>query len=315
MPPARMVDEGARITKELITHYSKSGAELAAIWAPPGSGKTALLISLASRMAYQVGRRLVKETVIWRGRDEDNWHLIQGRKVCIFIHFLDSVSFVDVTGKELENLTIFRYDTAYDIIANVKRGWVNVVYEPRNYVMDEELLEEIATKQFMDDVPKKVSRSFFIYELIYFFKEYKRSDDYFTFIIDEADEIFRMNAPYPQSRFQQWFKDACLRDMRKNKLSFIITFHDYRELDYGVFFKVTTKVYLPAAVIPPAKYSVIRKKELAMTLNMGSYLIEKKGKFGIAEFDRVDTDNQVRAVWRHSPKPETPEMTVSMSHL
>ena len=72
MPPARMVDEGARITKELITHYSKSGAELAAIWAPPGSGKTALLISLASRMAYQVGRRLVKETVIWRGRDEDN---------------------------------------------------------------------------------------------------------------------------------------------------------------------------------------------------------------------------------------------------
>ena len=54
MPPARMVDEGARITKELITHYSKSGAELAAIWAPPGSGKTALLVSLASRMAYRV---------------------------------------------------------------------------------------------------------------------------------------------------------------------------------------------------------------------------------------------------------------------
>ena len=103
---------------------------------------------------------MVKETVIWRGRDEDNWHLIQGRMVFIFIHFLDSVSFVDVAGKELVNLTIFRYDTAYDIIANVKRGWVNVVYEPRNYVMDEELLEEIATKQFMDDVPKKVSRKF-----------------------------------------------------------------------------------------------------------------------------------------------------------
>jgi hypothetical protein len=68
-------------------------------------------------------------------------------------------------------------------------------------------------------------------------------------------------------------------------------------------------------VIPPAKYSIIRKKDLAMTLNMGSYLIEKKGKFGIVEYDRVDTDNQVRAVWRHSPKRETPEMIVSVAHL
>lgn len=297
---SELIKQGARITKELITHFPKSGGEVAGLWAEQGSGKTAFLVTVAGRTAYfnEKNRRLMKETVIWRGRPKDNWHLVEGKKFCVHIHFLDEIEFLDKNGTPITDLQIFKYDTAEDIIKNLKRGWVNVYYEPQNYLMDEELVEEIRKKQFIDTFPEVADPIFFTYELVYYIERYKRHDEFITFIIDEADELFEANPEGIKHHLQSWFRKTCLRDLRKSKLSFILASHDYREIDYRIMFKLMNKIYFPSAAIPPARYkSAIRKKDFAMRLKMGQYLIEKKGNFGIAEYDEINTDHSVRAVW------------------
>ena len=286
------IREGARLSQELLTHYPESGGELAAMWAPPGTGKTSLLVTIAGRVAYfdNAKKRLMKETVVWKGREEDNWHLIQGKKICVHVFFGDDISFLDTSGNPIEVETL-RYNTGYEIAQNLKRGWVNVVYEPRHYSMDEELLEEIMESQFLDTRPKRIPGAFFIYEVIYFIKKNKNPDEFVTVIIDEADHILRLNAKNPQRHFQDWFRDSIVRDLRKTKMSFLIAFHDSRTVDWTIIEKIMMRIYLKAALIP--KDSELRMRR--SSVKPGHYMIEKYGRFGIAKYDKIDTNNMVIA--------------------
>src|SRR5690554_7154299 len=92
---SELIKQGARITKELITHFPKSGGEVAGLWAEQGSGKTAFLVTVAGRTAYfnEKNRRPRKKTLICAARQKKNCNLLRGKKFCSKFTFFTRIKF------------------------------------------------------------------------------------------------------------------------------------------------------------------------------------------------------------------------------
>ncbi|MBW2673694.1 MAG: hypothetical protein JRD89_09835, partial [Deltaproteobacteria bacterium] len=217
------------------------------------------------------------------------------KKVCVHVHVDDDVKFLDNRNQELD-IPLYRYLTPRDIMENIRRSWVNVVYPPRDYAMSHEVIEEIIRRSFIEKFPGVVDRELFWYEMIHTLLKHKRPEDFYSLILDEADDIFPDSPRTPRYQLQDWFRATCLRDLRKTKLSFYVAFQTHIDFDYYILAKIPAKIYLKGAFLPSGKYTVV-KRSMPRYLRRGEYIIEKNGLYGKAKFPKIDTSDQVRAVF------------------
>lgn len=333
---------GATIQKETTIHddgIMHFGGISALISGPMGGGKTTYLIQAAgavgympdglSKESYDRNTPINPETVIWRGRKYDYWNsMIKSnwiksfphspvlRRVIVHIHEEDDLSFFEkrqpdkemiFDGDELDYLT---YQNAKDLYRNLKIGEINVVYEPTNYFLKEEVIEEMI-KQTLEDLrlarlkrkSKKKKKSeedeleinednsiqapspVFWYEFLETIMEIKKREEYFSVFIDEAHQVARMNPPGELYHLGNWLANSMI-DFRRNNLSLFLASQDIQLLDYRIVDRVLYFFWLPGARVYPRISRM--QQSLVDTLIKGEVVAElSRQKFGRINFKSI----------------------------
>ncbi|RPJ54368.1 MAG: hypothetical protein EHJ95_00270 [Methanobacteriota archaeon] len=290
--------EAAKLVDELSVHDIERGGVLCGIFGRMGSAKTTLLSTLSKKVAYinPEDDKPYLETVIWRGRHPVDYFLSMPpeRTVTLWLHESDSIQFFNERGRqyaESELPPILRYKDCYDLLSRLRWGGVNVVYEPRNYVLPETIKTVISRKIF-----EKVSYfdgdadpALFWFELIALLLVKKRLNKFISVFIDEAYEVF----PHTSSQIRwhlQDFLNYKLLDIRKCLISLYLTAHQTWHLDPFLSSSLQYRIYLRGSTV--ARNSLITNKGLPISLPKGQGIIEG-GLFGQFEFSRLPTFKRI----------------------
>ena len=272
---------GEKLTKNMLFHTKNIGGTLSIATGEQGSGKTSLLLYFSEILMNN------NEVVIWRGREVAQWHRLKNWKnrVKIFIHKDVNPTFYKIIDESHSKVKIpyHTYEHPKDIINNIEKGKLNVIYEPKFYKVSDEIREEIYYStgyKIKGNFPKG---SYFWFDL--FYSLITRMDRRFiSVMIDECDDVFPQNPCGDLWKLQEWFKDL-LKDARKSLISVYAGTHNLWDVDYRVLGKFQSYIYLKGS--KPLKTSLVNPKFI-IKLSRGYGVIEW-GKSGLFKFPAYPT--------------------------
>ncbi|MDW7990435.1 MAG: hypothetical protein RMH75_07240 [Archaeoglobaceae archaeon] len=284
-----------RLFEEITFHTFEFGGTTVEIYGSKGSAKTTLMLKIAEKVhceSYKNG--VEKEKVIWRGRDVDQWNWYPGKDVRVFVFYEDDVKFYYEDGRRVD-IEYSRYKNFDDILSNL--GEFNVVYEPKNYIMPNELLEIIKRRAPEAETVKGaehvlteacVDSSIWWFDFLYYLLHSTNRPRFISVMIDEADEVFPELPSGLRWHLQLWFKDI-VKDLRKRNISLYFSAHSFSDVDFRIRSKVQYRILLKGAKVP--KNSLINKTA-PLFLPLGKAFIERDG-FGIFAFDKLPTKQKI----------------------
>jgi len=279
---------GYNLLKDISHHVRQTGGTITSISGSMGSGKTTLLLTLASTTTCEnpdTGAT-EKETIIWRGRPDDSWNWIPKESECLFIHAMDWKSFkiLDDHKRPIpkEQLPpIVRYVSFADLYYKLKKGRINIVYEPSSYTLTENVKDQIRARGMSNqgDIFKGIDAMdpvLFWYEMILFLGNLKNSG-FISVILDEFDEICNAQPTGCRWHLSLWLKDL-LKDLRKKRISLIFASHSYTDWDGRLIPKIQYWIFMKGA--PPVNTNTRRSmvhKTATLMLEPGQFFIERSG--------------------------------------
>lgn len=332
---------GAAIQNEVQIHddgIMNFGGISALTTGPMGCGKTTYMIETAQAVAYMPDGLskdehnkdipLNPETVVWRGRKYDYWNSMiasnwlrsfpqshVARHVCVHVHKDDPLDFFELAEPRREvdfdgvELSFLEYKNAKDLYSNLVKGETNVVYEPTEYFLQNDVVEELI-KQTLEDLrlarlkrknrgkkktPEDVDidadkgiqapSSVFWYEFLETIMEIKKREEFFSIFIDEAHQVAKMNPPGELYHLGNWLANSMI-DFRRNNVSLFLASHDAQLLDYRIVDRVLYFFWMPGARVYPRISRI--KQPLVDTLVKGEVLPElSRQKFGKIKFGPI----------------------------
>nr|WP_013087934.1 p12-10p [Pyrococcus sp. 12/1]ADF80217.1 p12-10p [Pyrococcus sp. 12/1] len=287
---AMLARKGEELLNKLISQDPTFGGRLALITAPQGAGKTTLLLKLAEAL-------MGNEYVIWRGRDLAQFHRLPDwrKKVKIFAHKHDELTFYKLEhGSEYAEeiqIKVHKYETPEDILKQLEKDKLNVIFEPSFYSISEELALEVLRRSGLRINKKQLSEmksAYFWFEFLY--RLLLRPDRrWISILIDEIDDTFPETPTGLQWKLQAWVKDIA-KDLRKAFITLIGTTHTNTHVDWKIRSKMQARIYLSGAQLE--EDSLINDKEFPLRLAIGTALIEWYGLgFGLFKFSKLPEKN------------------------
>jgi hypothetical protein len=318
------------------------------ITGPMGCGKTTFMIQLSASVGslpggmtkeeYHTQSVLKPETVIWRGRRYDYWNSLVPwnwkdcypmspvyRPVRIHHHAGDTLSFferfeepepIEFNGN---GLTLNTYQSAKDVYDNLIPGGINVVYEPNQYFLDDDVVQQI-TKKTLEDLrlqrlkrsrkknredkgePVEAPSSAFWFELIEYVMKTKKQSEFYSMFIDEAHQVAPEKVPGEMWHLIGWLSNSII-DMRRNNLSLFLTTHDLKLVDYRVVDRMLYFTWMPGSRV----YKRLSQINPATPRGLvkGEFIIEgvNPAQFGLGMFNPIP--NQPPVVYTEGLKAST----------
>ena len=222
---AMFARKGEELLSKLLTQDPQYGGRLALITAPQGAGKTTLMLRFAESL-------MKREYVIWRGRDLAQFYRLPNwqRRVKIFAHKHDNVTFYKLKhgsedAEELK-LHIVKFETPDDILHQMEKEKMNVVFEPSFYQITEELALEVLRRSGLRIAKKQLKEmksAYFWFEFLYRLLE-RPDRRWISVLIDEIDDTFPETPTGLQWKLQAWVKDIA-KDLRKAFITLIGSTH------------------------------------------------------------------------------------------
>jgi len=282
--------KGEELLNKLISQNPQFGGRLALITAPQGAGKTTLMLKLAEAL-------MGKEYVIWRGRDLAQFHRLPNWKhrIKIFAHKYDELTFYRLKhgSEEAEELKlhIVKYETPEDILHQMEKDKLNVVFEPSFYSISEELALEVLKRSGLKISKKQLSEmksAYFWFEFLY--RLLLRPDRrWISVLIDEIDDTFPETPTGLQWKLQAWVKDIA-KDLRKAFITLIGSTHTNTHVDWRIRSKMQARIYLAGAQLE--EDTLIADKNATLKLPIGRAIIEWYGLgYGGFEFEPLPERN------------------------
>lgn len=255
--------------------------------------------------------RLKNETVYYRMRPDEmcnslwepfvrTWwpapkpckiHIHENDKNRVFFYHAKTSEGQEVKVQNLPPIAL--YGSMEELYRNTKKQGINLVIEPQEYAMSPEFVQKLRTKKMEDynfslrrkyprkkkkkdrdgtEDPIRAPPSIFWYEYIDYFLQEKDETNY-TFVMDEASQVFPMNARGDRYDLQEIFISYFL-DLRKNNTSMVLASQDLNYLDYRIVDRFPFRVWLKGA-IPPKRGSMVHRS-LPGSLLPGEGIVEKK---------------------------------------
>lgn len=307
-----------------------TGGELVMITGATGSGKSTLDIQFAAlsrhidyktdnpRSKEDIWKHhlevpAVNETIVWRGRKYDHWNIFMEenwKRSYPKAHYKPLTVFLPEPEKDTDNITFITehrgqvvtprlsegddlvyYRTVNDIYHHIKKGGINVIFEPIRYCLPRETVQYLTKQQLKIEVPADMCGEIPAPSPVWWFEfsaeilKLKRREEFYTIIMDEAHQVFPTN---PQGK--HWFLIAgfanLVIDFRKKNISFIPSTQDSNLLDYRIVDRMTHFIWLRGSK-PNQRRSRVSPK-LVGCLRTGKGLIERSNeRFGQMDFNRI----------------------------
>lgn len=329
---------GAYLMRDMCVHddgIEAFGGTSCILSGPMGCGKTTFMIQLAASVGSlpsgcckkECGTDIpiVPETVIWRGRRYDYWNSLVSenwkqsypqvkisRDVVIHRNINDSLVFFERFSEPEQiffdndnGLSLKTYKTAEELYRNFVSGAINVVYEPNEYFLHPDVVDQLTkksletlrsirlkkkkrTKKDEDDTrePVEAPSSSFWFELLERIMQLKSQKEFYSVFIDEAHQVAQEKVPGELWHLNGWLSNIII-DMRRNNVSLFLTTHDLKLVDYRVVDRMLYFIWMPGARI----YQRISQFNPIMTakINVGDYLVEgiNPMKFGFGKFNPI----------------------------
>ena len=276
--------KGRELAQKLITQDPYYGGREVIITGAKGSGKTTLMLRLADAL-------IGTEYVIWRGRTIDQYNRLPNwrERVKIFVHKDMKVKFKKmVIGQDdpeplrLGNL-IVRYSKPLDIIEQLEKDKLNVIYEPKFFQVSEEFADDVLARtgiEIHDFVDSEMKAAFFWFEFDWTLLQ-EKGGAWVSEFKDEAHQIYPQNAPSLHYWLNQYAMYA-MDDFRKQLVSHFLSTHLVTQIDSDIRAKIPFRIYLRGAVVE-RRQSAMRFKNVTMDLPRGVAKIEEIGG-GYGEF-------------------------------
>ena len=332
---------GLDLMKSLQIHddgFSAHGGVMATIVGPRGSGKTTLMLQAAESVHHlphlQTDRTVIDnmypETVVWRGRQYEYFNTlfpswwekqtkIQGKPV--YIHMIEGCDYkfyCDIPGQRRKTLDTSETEILYFkdirdlILNNIKKGCINVVFEPSLYIIPADVVKQFSLKDLKfkpvasktlededneDRYPRRRSSKekefcdteapspLFWYEFVDTLMQVKKREDFYTIVADESGDIF------PKTVMGQWYHMCAyfaksIADMRRFNISLFLATHEIGFVYYEIRRMSDYMIYMPGAR-PDGQFTRV-SQFLPTIINMGEFIIEvPMNRFGLATFPRL----------------------------
>lgn len=327
---------GAYLMRDMCVHddgLEAFGGTSCILSGPMGCGKTTFMIQLAasagslppgySKKDSPPDTPIRPETVIWRGRRYDYWNSLIGenwnksypqvkllRNVIIHHHKKDAFTFFERYSEPEEisfngnGLSLKSYSSAKELFHNFVPGEINVVYEPNEYFLHPDVVDQLTKKsletlrsvrlnkkkkekvEVKDREAVEAPSSSFWFELLECIMQLKSQKDFFSVFIDEAHQVAQEKVPGELWHLNGWLSNIII-DMRRNNVSLFLTTHDLKLVDYRVVDRMLYFIWMPGARI----YQRISQFNPIMTakISVGEYLVEgiNPMKFGYGKFNPI----------------------------
>jgi len=266
------------------------------------------------------GNKIHPETILWRGREFDQWHILVpetfkkhypnevSKPLRVHVYKHSDLSFwegifnekEDEIGelKKIQHLDIKKYTNLDQLYNNIIDGGNNIIYPPIKHFMSARLKDSINTKRNVSKRDRKylspredylVERDIFLFEIfeyLYRANADKAVKKWYTTIIDESHDLFRSNAPDVYYWVIECMVDV-LVDTRKNNLSIVAMTHALNLLDYRILERASHFIWLRGSK-PGGGYSTVDTR-LIKKLKPGQGVNESimDGLVGGFTFDRL----------------------------
>ena len=274
-----------------FSHTSTGGGITGALIGAMGCGKSTAMYHLCQAMTYSdpKSKRKRRETVLYRGRQLDNWNWIDPFQVYLHVHESDTVNFSLESAPDEQYLLaglnrshIRQYSNSYDLLKNIERNRVNVVYEPTRYAGTDELHDFLERVGYNGAI-QKISPSVFWIDLI---DRTIRSGnhEFWSFFLDEADDIFPGKSAKVRYYLNEWLWQSW-KDSRKFNKTMILSSHKPTNIDWRIKDLVNYWIWMKGAIIPST--SAIIHKRISGRLPIGWTIFERGGEFGPIPFPAV----------------------------
>jgi hypothetical protein len=304
-----------------------------------GCGKTTFWIQVANSIGsintgkgkedYRIGTQLTPETVIWRGRQLDYWNTFIPtnwkrsfpqspitRPVCVYVHENDDHRFRFFEGDSKSNeiafdgveLSYLTYTTPEDLYAKIIPGWVNVVYEPLNYFLNAEVVEELVKRTLQSLRDKRLQKekkrkkkeadeeergidmirapsAIFWFDLADNIVQKKPQNQFVSIFIDEAHQILPSDVYGEMWHLNAWFANSLI-DFRRRNISLYLTTHEVKQLDYRVTDRILYYFWMPGSVIYE-RMSML-DQPITRMIDKGECIAEQTNrKWGLVTFGKI----------------------------
>lgn len=284
-----------------------------------GSGKSTMLLQIAECTChapkgmnrYQASKKnlLIPETVIWRGRGFDHWNVMiperwnksfpksYAKPLRVFLHIDSDYRFIENYGELTyclnDDLDIRRYESPEDIYPNLLEGGINVIYEPSEYMIPPEIVNEILADKLkalfpLGECPATPAPSpVWWFEFVRYLLQNKKKYEYFTIEMDEAHEVIPAYAKGDHWHLVDKFGSRTVIEMRKKNITFIPATHGLNLLDFRTNQRANYFLWFRGSKTHSG-YSRIKQSLMSSLPENGVFFIEDSlSEFGYITFDRI----------------------------
>lgn len=316
---------GEQISYDVHTHddgVNATGGIVAMLLGMMGSGKSTMTVQMAQLSSYldgkidktsakNLGIAAKPETVIWRGLEYDHWNCLlptnfqrsfpnypNPKPVRVHIYYEDEIMFT-VQGRKKKHYLNFdpgqlmHYNSVKDVYDSLLPGGINVIYEPQKYFLNEKWVERLLAAMITkkggrkkeDLVNVQAPSAVWWYEYLEALLRLKDRYEFFTVMMDEADEVFPFGASGDLWHMIAWLTKSVVH-MRKNNISLIPATQDINLIDHRIYDRVNYYYWLPGSR-PKGRISMVHQN-LIRTLPKGWAINEESNRrFGRIRFGRI----------------------------
>ena len=305
-----------------------------------GSGKSTLMIQIAAASTYtppphskqDIYAPKYPETVIHRALEKDHWSCFlpeyfqasfpsaEVKPIRVHTHYKDNLVFTEeerdmeskggcrIQLKPIEEHT--RYHSAEDLYGNLLYGGINVVYEPRDYYLPQEVLDRVFS---YDLRPQKRSKeaikapsSVWWFEFLEALVRIKHRAEFFFINLDEAQTIF----PAGRARHEFWhligWFSEIMTSFRKSNISMNLGTQVLSDVDYRVANRLPYYIWLRGSS-PKPRMSMVTGRLIGVLPKGWAILEEPKERFGRLPFTRIPNQPPiVKTEYLPSGEQQTP---------
>lgn len=298
----------ATLMSTITTHNFERGGTQTLITGTQGSGKTTGLIHLAKGFCFvdpETGN-LIRETVIWRGRDVDYWMSFEPSECVVHVSTYDYPVFkvYDLSHKILDitGYNVLKYGSTKELMQNINLSKINVVYEPTNYTISKKLrkiIPNISSGKLRHQLGM-ISPYVWWYEFFHYVLKHK-PNTHLSIIIDEGGELFPARVESLNWWLVNWFKNNFI-DFRKRNISFLIAAHSHVLIYPEILPLFQYFIYMRGST--PISKSMVHYRSPVMQ-DVGSYHVDG-GLWGKGGFADLPNKKQHLVRFEH-PDPEDEE--------